>query len=139
MATVLLAEDQARVMANLAGARCVLPGGVHQVTDGEDAGNVDASDLCPAHPAVSSPRFRSASRVGAHLTDRVLSRMPVRPRVLSVPKRLRPCLHGNREVAGRVLDAGASGPGVARWPGSRQRNRTTEPVNSISPRAFVPW
>jgi hypothetical protein len=43
------------------------------------------------------------AEVAAHLTDRVLPWLPVRQWVLSVPKRLRPYLHGNPKVAGGVL------------------------------------
>ena len=41
--------------------------------------------------------------VAAHLTEHVLPHLPARQWVLSVPKRLRPFLHHNRDVATAVL------------------------------------
>jgi hypothetical protein len=43
------------------------------------------------------------AEVAAHVTDHVLPHLPVRQWVLSVPKRLRPFLHHNPEIAGAVL------------------------------------
>jgi hypothetical protein len=43
------------------------------------------------------------AELAAHLTDHVLPHLPVRQWVLSVPKRLRPYLHHDPEVAGAVL------------------------------------
>lgn len=41
--------------------------------------------------------------VSAHLCDRVIPQVPVRQWVLSVPKRLRPHLAGDADLAGAVL------------------------------------
>ena len=41
--------------------------------------------------------------LAAHVTDHVLPHVPVRQWVLSLPKRLRPYLHHNPEIAGAVL------------------------------------
>jgi hypothetical protein len=43
------------------------------------------------------------AEVAAHVTDHVLPHLPVRQWVLSVPKRLRPFLEGNTDIAGAVL------------------------------------
>jgi hypothetical protein len=43
------------------------------------------------------------AEVGAYLTDHVLPHLPLRQWVLSLPKRLRPYLHHDSEVAGAVL------------------------------------
>jgi len=43
------------------------------------------------------------AEVGAYLTDHVLPHLPLRQWVLSLPKRLRPYLHHDAEVAGAVL------------------------------------
>jgi hypothetical protein len=43
------------------------------------------------------------AELAAHVTDHVLPHLPVRQWVLSVPKRLRPFLHHNPEIAGAVL------------------------------------
>ena len=43
------------------------------------------------------------AEVAAHLTDHVLPQLPVRQWVLSLPKRLRPFLHHNPDIAGAVL------------------------------------
>ena len=43
------------------------------------------------------------AEVAAHLTDHVLPHLPIRQWVLSLPKRLRPFLHGSPEVASTVL------------------------------------
>ena len=43
------------------------------------------------------------AEVAAHVTDHVLPHLPVRQWVLSVPKRLRPFLHHNPDIAGAVL------------------------------------
>jgi hypothetical protein len=43
------------------------------------------------------------AEVAAHLTDEVISHLPVRQWVLSLPKRLRPFLHQTPEVASAVL------------------------------------
>jgi len=53
--------------------------------------------LCP------SCNTRRMAELAAHLTDHVLPHLPVRQWVLSLPKRLRPYLHHNPEVAGAVL------------------------------------
>jgi hypothetical protein len=46
---------------------------------------------------------RRLAEEAVHLTDRVLPHLPVRQCVLSLPKRLRPFLHGSPEVASAVL------------------------------------
>jgi hypothetical protein len=43
------------------------------------------------------------AEVAAHVTDHVLPHLPVRQWVLSLPKRLRPFLHHNPDIAGAVL------------------------------------
>ena len=43
------------------------------------------------------------AEVAAHVTDNVLPHLPVRQWVLSLPKRLRPFLHHNPDIAGAVL------------------------------------
>ena len=43
------------------------------------------------------------AELAAHLTDHVLPHLPVRQWVLSLPKRLRPFLHHNPDIAGAVL------------------------------------
>ena len=43
------------------------------------------------------------AEVAAHVTDHVLPNLPVRQWVLSLPKRLRPFLHHNPDIAGAVL------------------------------------
>lgn len=46
---------------------------------------------------------RRIAEVSAHLCDRVIPQVPVRQWVLSVPKRLRPHLAGDADLAGAVL------------------------------------
>lgn len=58
---------------------------------------------CKARAVCPSCNARRMCEVAAHLTDRVLPHVPVRQWVLSVPKRLRPYLHHDTEVAGAVL------------------------------------
>ncbi|MBW2245278.1 MAG: transposase [Deltaproteobacteria bacterium] len=53
--------------------------------------------LCP------SCTTRRMAEVAAHVTDNVLPDLPVRQWVLSLPKRLRPFLHHNPDIAGAVL------------------------------------
>ncbi len=53
--------------------------------------------LCP------SCNTRRMAEVAAHVTDNVLPHLPVRQWVLSLPKRLRPFLHHNPDIAGAVL------------------------------------
>ena len=53
--------------------------------------------LCP------SCNTRRMAEVAAHVTDHVLPHLPVRQWVLSLPKRLRPFLHHNPDIAGAVL------------------------------------
>ena len=43
------------------------------------------------------------AEVAAHVTDHVLPQLPVRQWVLSLPKRLRPFLETNPDIAGAVL------------------------------------
>lgn len=58
---------------------------------------------CKGRGVCPSCNSRRMAEVGAHLTDHVLPWLPVRQWVLSVPKRLRPYLHHDPEVAGGVL------------------------------------
>lgn len=43
------------------------------------------------------------AEIAAHITDHVLPQLPIRQWVLSVPKRLRPFLENNPDIAGAVL------------------------------------
>ena len=43
------------------------------------------------------------AKLAAHVTDHVLPHLPVRQWILSLPKRLRPFLDGNTDIAGAVL------------------------------------
>ena len=52
---------------------------------------------------IFSASTRRMAEVAAHLTDHVLPHLPVRQWMLSLPKRLRPHLHHNQEIAGTVL------------------------------------
>ncbi len=58
--------------------------------------------ICP------SCNTRRMAELAAHLTDHVLPHLPIRQWVLSVPKRLRPFLHHNPDIAGAVLRDHAS-------------------------------
>ena len=58
---------------------------------------------CKALGVCPSCNTRRMAEVAAHVTDHVLPHLPVRQWVLSVPKRLRPFLHHNPEIAGAVL------------------------------------
>ena len=53
--------------------------------------------------AWSRVEARRMAEIAAHVTDHVLPHLPVRQWVLSVPKRLRPFLHHNPQIAGGVL------------------------------------
>ncbi|MCJ7796826.1 MAG: transposase, partial [Thermoleophilia bacterium] len=58
---------------------------------------------CKGRGVCPSCNARRMAEVAAHMTDHVLPHLPVRQWVLSLPKRLRPFLHYNPEVAGSVL------------------------------------
>ena len=58
---------------------------------------------CKSRGVCPSCNARRMVEVAAHLTDHVLPYLPVRQWVLSLPKRLRPFLHGSPEVASAVL------------------------------------
>ena len=58
---------------------------------------------CKGRGICPSCNTRRMAEVAAHLTDHVLPHLPVRQWVLSLPKRLRPYLHHNPDVAGAVL------------------------------------
>ena len=58
---------------------------------------------CKALGVCPSCNTRRMAELAAHVTDHVLPHLPVRQWVLSVPKRLRPFLHHNPEIAGAVL------------------------------------
>ena len=58
---------------------------------------------CKGRGVCPSCTTRRMAEVGAHLTDRVLPCLPLRQWVLSVPKRLRPYLHHDPDVASGVL------------------------------------
>ena len=58
---------------------------------------------CKGRGICPSCNTRRMANLAAHLTDAVLPHLPVRQWVLSVPKRLRPFLHHNPDVAGAVL------------------------------------
>ncbi len=58
---------------------------------------------CKGRGVCPSCNARRMAEVAAHLTDHVLPHLPVRQWVLSLPKRLRPFLHGSPEVASAVL------------------------------------
>jgi hypothetical protein len=58
---------------------------------------------CKGRGICPSCNTRRMAEVAAHLTDHVLPHLPVRQWVLSLPKRLRPFLHHNPEIAGAVL------------------------------------
>jgi len=58
---------------------------------------------CKGRGVCPSCNARRMAEVAAHLTDHVLPHLPIRQWVLSLPKRLRPFLHGSPEVASAVL------------------------------------
>lgn len=58
---------------------------------------------CRGRGVCPSCNARRMAEVGAYLTDHVLPHLPLRQWVLSLPKRLRPRLHRDPEVAGAVL------------------------------------
>ena len=58
---------------------------------------------CASRGVCPSCNARRMAEVAAHVTDHVLPHLPVRQWVLSLPKRLRPFLHHNPEIAGAVL------------------------------------
>jgi len=58
---------------------------------------------CKGRGVCPSCTNRRMAEVAAHLCDRVIPAVPVRQWVLSVPKRLRPHLAGDAELAGAVL------------------------------------
>ena len=58
---------------------------------------------CAGRGVCPSCNTRRMAEVAAHITDHVLPHLPVRQWVLSVPKRLRPFLEGNTDIAGAVL------------------------------------
>ena len=58
---------------------------------------------CKSRGACPSCNARRMCEVAAHLTDHVLPHLPARQWLLSVPKRLRPYLHHDANVAGAVL------------------------------------
>jgi hypothetical protein len=58
---------------------------------------------CKGRGICPSCNTRRMAEVAAHLTDNVLPHLPVRQWVLSLPKRLRPFLHHNPDIAGAVL------------------------------------
>ena len=58
---------------------------------------------CKGRGICPSCNTRRMAEVAAHITDHVLPYLPVRQWVLSLPKRLRPYLHNNPDIAGAVL------------------------------------
>jgi hypothetical protein len=58
---------------------------------------------CKGRGVCPSCNARRMAEIAAHLTDHVLPHLPIRQWVLSLPKRLRPFLHWDPEVAGAVL------------------------------------
>ncbi len=58
---------------------------------------------CKGRGICPSCNTRRMAEVATHIADHVLPHLPVRQWVLSLPKRLRPFLHNNPEVAGAVL------------------------------------
>ena len=58
---------------------------------------------CKGRGICPSCNSRRMAEVAAHMTDHVLPHLPVRQWVLSLPKRLRPSLEGNPDLAGAVL------------------------------------
>ncbi len=58
---------------------------------------------CKGRGICPSCNTRRMAEVAAHITDHVLPHLPVRQWVLSLPKRLRPFLHHNPDIAGAVL------------------------------------
>ena len=58
---------------------------------------------CRGRGVCPSCNARRMAEVGVYLTDHVLPHFPLRQWVLSLPKRLRPHLHRDPEVAGAVL------------------------------------
>ena len=58
---------------------------------------------CKGRGICPSCNTRRMAEVAAHITDHVLPYLPVRQWVLSLPKRLRPFLHHNPDIAGSVL------------------------------------
>ena len=58
---------------------------------------------CKGRGVCPSCTNRRMAEVAAHLRDRVIPRVPVRQWVLSVPKRLRPALARDPDLAGAVL------------------------------------
>lgn len=55
---------------------------------------------CKGRGVCPSCNTRRIAEVAAHVTDQVLPHLPVRQRVLSVPKRVRPFLHHDPHIAG---------------------------------------
>ncbi len=58
---------------------------------------------CKGRGICPSCNTRRMAEVAAHITDHVLPHLPVRQWVLTLPKRLRPFLHHNPDIAGAVL------------------------------------
>jgi hypothetical protein len=58
---------------------------------------------CKGRGICPSCNTRRMAELAAHLTDHVLPHLPARQWVLSLPKRLRPFLHHNPDIAGAVL------------------------------------
>ena len=58
---------------------------------------------CKSRGVCLSCNTRRMAEVAAHITDHVLPQLPVRQWVLSLPKRLRPFLETNPDIAGAVL------------------------------------
>ena len=58
---------------------------------------------CATRGVCPSCNTRRMAGVAAHVTDHVLPHLPVRQWVLSLPKRLRPFLEGNPDIASAVL------------------------------------
>jgi Putative transposase/Transposase zinc-binding domain len=58
---------------------------------------------CKSRGICPSCNTRRMAEVAAHVTDHVLPQLPVRQWVLSLPKRLRPFLETNPDIAGAVL------------------------------------
>ena len=67
------------------------------------AGQFSKSFSCKGRGICPSCYTRRMAEVAAHLTAHVLPHLPVRQWVLSLPKRLRPYLHHNPDIAGAVL------------------------------------
>jgi hypothetical protein len=84
-------------------ARRVLAHGFARVRCGDCGQERLLAFSCKGRGVCPSCNARRMAEVAAHLTDQVLPHLPVRQWVLSLPKQLRPFLHGSPEVASSVL------------------------------------